>query len=320
MKTIFLINAKAGRCKKTEEFIKSVENASKKVNRECLVYFTQAKGDACRFVREYCLKNGVGRFIACGGDGTLSEVVNGVIGFDDAEVGVIPMGTGNDFCRNFDNDCDFNDLFLQITGDSIMCDAIRYTTEVNNVKKSGYCANMFNIGFDCNVADATNTIKKRRFISGSLAYIISIFINLVKKKGADLEIAIDEKTVHSGKLLLTSVANGSYCGGGIMSNPKATVSDGFINIDIIKDVSRRRFISLLPSYMKGTFMDIPGIEEIAVSEKCKKVRLVPRKGKMRICNDGEIIDAGKTEFEIVHNAYRFVVPKIKTANKEFIKI
>lgn len=311
MKTIFVVNAKAGKGNKTEKLKRAVDDVSKKLNLESMIYFTEAVGDACRFVREYCRENGAARFIACGGDGTLSEVLNGAMGCADAEVGVIPIGTGNDFCKNFNEDCDFFDVSLQMTGESIKCDAIKYTTEINNIKKTGYGVNMFNIGFDCNVADATNTIKRNTILSGSFAYLVSIFLNLVKKKGADLEIEIDEKLVHSGKLLLTSVANGSYCGGGIMSNPNASVNDGFININIIKNVSRLRFISLLPSYMKGTFLSVSGVEKIAISEKCKKVGIKPKKEMFRLCNDGEIIDAGKTEFEIIHNAFNFVMPTIR---------
>ncbi len=308
MKTIFVINAKAGRGKRTEKLKIAVKEASEKLNRESMIYFTEAVGDACRFVREYCHENGAARFIACGGDGTLSEVLNGAIAYEDAEVGVIPMGTGNDFCRNFNKECNFFDVSLQMTGDSMKCDAIKYSTEINNIKKTGYGVNMFNIGFDCNVADASNTIKKNTFLSGSLSYLVSIFLNLIKKKGAELEVEIDGSIAHSGRLPLTSVANGSYCGGGIKSNPTASVNDGFMSINVIKSISRLKFISLLPSYMKGTFLKISGIDEIIISKKCKKVCITPSEKTVRICNDGEITDAGKTEFEIIHNAFNFVVP------------
>ncbi len=309
MKTIFIINPKSGQGKRTDAFIASVKETISKTDADAEVYLTKSVGDATVYVRDYCEENGPARFIACGGDGTLSEVVNGAIACPDAEIGVIPMGTGNDFCRNFGSDCDFKNISNQMTGKTVKCDAIRYTTEYRGTKKQGYCVNMFNIGFDCNVADATADMKKKPFISGSFAYFLSIMTTLIKKKCSDLEIELDGEMVHNDKLLLTSVANGSYCGGGIKSNPLASVSDGLININIIKNLSRTRFISLLPAYMKGTILERRGVGKYVKSEKCKEITITPNKENIRICVDGEIISAQKTHFEIVHNAFNFVIPQ-----------
>lgn len=316
MKTIFIVNPKAGQGKNAQLIISKINSAIKKLKADAEIYVTKCIGDAEWFVKNFCERFGNARFIACGGDGTLSEVLNGAIGYQGVEIGVIPNGTGNDFCRNFDCDCNFQDIASQITEHSIECDAIRYTAEFDGTQKRGYAVNMFNIGFDCNVADLTQEMKQKPFISGSLAYFVSIFITLIKKKGADLKIEIDGKIAHNGKLLLTSLANGSFCGGGIKSNPLASIRDGLININIIKNVSRLKFISLLPSYMKGTVLDISGIEKYITSQKCRKVTITPKSGKMRLCIDGEITDAEKTHFEIVHNAFRFVVPKAKIKNSE----
>lgn len=307
MKTVFIINPKSGQGKRTDEFISSVKETIEKTGADADVYITKAIGDAKTFVHDYCEDNGPSRFIACGGDGTLNEVLNGAIEFRDAEIGVIPMGTGNDFCRNFKGYA-FKDIEKQIKGSTQKCDAIKYTTEYRDTKKEGYCVNMFNIGFDCNVADTVADMKKKPFVSGSMAYFLSILVTLVKKKCSDLKIELDGQEVHNGKTLLSSVANGNYCGGGIKSNPLADVSDGLININIIKNISRARFISLLPSYMKGTVLENRMAKGFVISPKCKRVTITPNMGDIRICVDGEIISAGKTEFEIIHNAFNFVLP------------
>ena len=229
METIFIVNPMAGQGK--------IEKITQKINSlGAKMYMTKSIGDAERHVREICRDKLPIRFISCGGDGTFNEVLNGTIENENAEIGIIPIGTGNDFCRNFD--CDFNDIEALLSADTIKCDAIRYTT--GNVTR--YCANMFNIGFDCNVADLTTQMKKKPLISGPLAYFISIFLVLIKKKGADLKVEIDGKTVYNGPLLLTSLANGRFCGGGIMSNPEALVSDGEMDINIIKNVNGMIFI------------------------------------------------------------------------------
>jgi len=308
-KTIFIVNPAAGQGKAIDRFLSEIKAITKKLGTDTEIYITKAVGDATLFVRDYCKKYGEARFIACGGDGTLGEVVNGAIDYEKAEVGIIPMGTGNDFCRNFNQSNSFNDIEAQLLGNTTKCDAIRYSSNVNGVLKTGYCVNMFNIGFDCNVADMTARMKQKPFISGSMAYFLSIFAILIRKKGANLEIELDGNKKHRGQLLLTSLANGCFCGGGIKSNPLASVKDGLININIIYNISRLRFLTLLPYYMKGTHMKLKNIDKIIHNETCKKVVLTPLKGKMRICVDGEIEDAEKTEFQIVNNAFNFVIPE-----------
>lgn len=309
MKTVFVINPMAGKGMKVDKLADKIKAASDRIKADVSVYVTKAVGDATEFVKEHCQKYGNTRFIACGGDGTLSEVFNGISGFDGCEIGVMPSGTGNDFCRNFSEDIRFDDIVGQIEGQSVKCDAIKYKTELDGVKKEGFCVNMFNIGFDCNVADLTSEMKKKPFVSGSLAYFLSIFATLIKKKCSELKIELDGKVIHDGKLLLTSIANGSYCGGGVKSNPMADVNDGLININIINDLPRLKFISLLPYYMKGTVFNLKNIDRYIVSKKCNRISVTPSgNGRIRLCIDGEIVDAGKTEFEIVHDAFNFVLP------------
>lgn len=303
MKTIFIVNPCAGQGNKTQSLI---DNINRICGTDNEIYLTKAIGDATQYIKEYIKSHGPARFIACGGDGTLNEVLNGVESCDEAEVGLVPVGTGNDFCRNFDS-C-FEDILGHLSGNSIKCDAIRYTTETDKGIVTGYCANMFNIGFDCNVADMTARMKKRPLISGSMAYFVSILVNLIRKKGENLKIEIDNVVKHRGKLLLTSIANGCYCGGGIKSNPLASICDGTININIIKNIPRLKFLRLLPLYMKGTFLNKKNIHDIILSTNCRKIVITPLNGQMRLCVDGEIIDAGRTCFEICPGAFNFVIP------------
>ncbi len=308
MKNVFIINPMAGQGKNIDKLISNINSVSTELNADAEIYLTQGVGDAQTYVRDYCDTIGPARFIACGGDGTLSEVLNGAIDCPLAEIGVVPMGTGNDFCRNFENRESFKDIALQIMGETTKCDAIKYKTETSQGVAEGYCVNMFNIGFDCNVAVMTGEIKKKPFISGSMAYFVSILVNILKKKGADLKVEIDGEVKHEGPLLLNPIANGSYCGGGIKSNPYASVQDGYLSVNIIKDVSQLGICRLLPHYMKGTHMELKNIEKIISTYKCKKVVITPLKGEIIISPDGEELKAGRTEFDIVPSAFNFVIP------------
>lgn len=310
MKTVFIINPNAGKSKDIDALIKNINGIADKLQADVFVYKTKAHGDAKSFVSDYCAEHGAVRFIACGGDGTLSEVVNGVSLCADAEVGVIPLGTGNDFCRNFP-DSDFKDVAAQIQSEATPCDVIECRTK----GKAFRCINMVNIGFDCNVADMTAKMKKKSFISGSFAYLISIFVMLIKKKGANLKVELDGEVLHSGKLLLNSIANGSFCGGGIMSNPRASVNDGKLNINIIYNISRINFLTKLPFYMKGTHIKLKNIDNVIYNTSGNKLKITPLSENLRICIDGEVIDANVCEFEILPAKINFVAPTAKIAVK-----
>lgn len=315
MKTIFVVNPKAGQGINVESLIERIHTAASKINASVEVYVTEAIGDAENFVKNYCTKFGAAKFIACGGDGTLSEVLNGAIYVEGAQIGVFPIGTGNDFCRNFDRENAFEDITSIINGECVKCDAIKYHTVLDSEEKTGYCINMFNIGFDCNVAYMASEIKRKPFVSGSFAYFMSILINLIKKKGANLKIEVDGNVLHNGPLLLTSIANGSYCGGGVMSNPLASVQDGLININIIKNVSRLKFIKLLPYYMKGTYLNLKNIENIITSLDCNNIIITPFDDSIKLCVDGEVLDAGKTEIKVMPNAFDFIIPSKKNFSR-----
>lgn len=305
MKTVFIFNPAAGKGKTVEKLKSEILQTAAKLGVEVEFYDTKAKGDAARFIKEYCKENDCTRFVACGGDGTFSEVVNGIAEVPGAVAGVLPLGTGNDFCRNFPKEHDFKNVAALLLGETVKCDAIKYTSETVR----GYCANMVNIGFDCNVADLTGRLKKKKFIDGSFAYFVSIFIMLIKKKGANIKVIADEKELHSGKLLLNSIANGKYCGGGIQSNPDAELNDGKMDINVVYNISRLNFLSKLPFYMKGTHKKLKNIEKAIYSQKCRKMVVTPLDGTMRICVDGDIIETGETVFEIVPEAFDFIVPK-----------
>ena len=137
---------------------------------------------------------------------------------------------------------------------------------------------------------------------------------------ANLKIEVDGKEKHNGKLLLTSIANGCYCGGGIKSNPLASIRDGKINFNIIRNVPRYKFLCLLPFYMKGTHLKLKNIDKIITSEKCFKIKITPIEGNMRLCIDGEIIDAGETVFEICPGLFNFVIPYLSDKSEEKILI
>ena len=311
MKYHFIINPAAGKGADTSKLQQKITDAAAELEKDVTIYMTKAVGDAEIYTRDLIEESGGEElcFIACGGDGTFNEVLNAAVGRPNVSISVYPIGTGNDFVRNFPEAGDFTDVRALLEGSIIPCDSIEYSGIIDGEFKVRYCGNMFNIGFDCNVVDATQTLKTKPFIMGSAAYLLGVATTLIKKKGADLKIVADGKVLCDGPILLTSIANGSYCGGGVMSNPYASVQDGMIDLSVIMDLGRIRFISLFPKYQKGTHLDTPKTKDIIQNLKAQEITITPRQGIMRLCTDGEITTAEGILFRILPGSFRLLVPK-----------
>ena len=211
------------------------------------IYITRQAGDIERFTEEVLSRGSDVRIYACGGDGTLNILANCAYGHDNAEIGVIPYGTGNDFIKNFTNYNYFSDIEAQIKGTAIKTDCISFDDQI--------AVNMINIGFDSAVVEKSEKIKKVPFAKGPAAYIIGVAAVLIKRPLAEMEITFDNDENLNGKFLLCAIANGSYCGGGFNALSKAVIDDGYIDIAAVYPLSRTKFISIVGRYKKGTLLD-----------------------------------------------------------------
>lgn len=140
------------------------------------IHTTTAPGDAEQYVRAVCEKGLPARFYVCGGDGTLNEAVNGAAFCPHAAVGVIPLGSGNDFIRNFDKPALFGDILAQTEGEAVPIDLLSVNER--------YAVNMVNIGFDCEVVMQVDRFRQYPLIRGPFAYLLAVFVVLSRKNGA----------------------------------------------------------------------------------------------------------------------------------------
>lgn len=314
MRKIFILNPAAGQGG-ASDFAEIIKNAAATLGESVEVYFTQGIKDAERYSRTVCqgkLPEEAVRFYACGGDGTINEVVNGCFGFPNVEIGLVPTGTGNDYVRDYNTPEAFLDIEDQLKGKSTAVDLFRYSGMIDGKVQSRYCANMMNIGFDANVVYRVSKLKKLPLIGGSLAYMLGIFVELIEKNGTNLKLEFEDGTGYDGKMLLVAVAIGSYCGGGIKGLPLAKANDGLLDVQIIKDATRRLFINLLPKYVKGTHLEDKKAQKILLYKQMKRIKISPNEGQTRICVDGELEIAGPMEIEIVPKSMNFIVPDFKT--------
>ena len=299
MEHIFIINPSAGQGK-AGKLIPQIRAVMEGMADPYTIYTTKAAGDAERFVRETCETGKEVRFYICGGDGSLHEAVNGAKGFPQTEIGLFPVGTGNDFIRNFGKKQDFMDVLSQVEGESVSCDVI----DING----RYVVNMANIGFDCEVAAQVGKWKKKPLISGPAAYLISLAAEFAKPMGKRMSFRWADGTTMAGRFLLCTLANGCFCGGGFCSSPKANLHDGLMDVGIVRMVPRRKFIGILPKYKTGTYLETKLAAEKVLYEKYRKLELAVAE-PANISIDGEISRFTYLKAEMVQDAFRFIIPK-----------
>ena len=207
MKNYFFVNPAAGQGRGTEKLVERIEEISKRLGETSFIYHTKDIGDGEIKARETAaaLNGEPARFYACGGDGTLNEIINGIIGFSNVSAGCIPTGTGNDMIRNFPGAGDFSDIEAQLRGTLHRIDLIRYAGVISGVFKERYCANMFNIGFDCNVVELAGRLKKKPLISGSVAYLLAVAGMFIRKKGIALKLTEGEEILLDGENIFTGM-------------------------------------------------------------------------------------------------------------------
>ena len=304
MKHYFIINPSAGGGKFAKGLSEKINEVCKKHSINFEIYLTQKRGDATDFVKEVCDSIPADEkvnFFSCGGDGTNYEVISGAVGCDRAQVGFIPTGTGNDFIRCFTEKDNFRDIEAQINGHSEKIDIIKCNDR--------YMMNMMNTGFDCEVARKASTLKTKPLISSSMAYIMGVVTELVKKPTTGFKISLDGgEYIERSPLLLATFSNGRYCGGGFKSSPNARLRSGSIDVCFIKEIGRLKFLTLVGDYRSGAYLFKKKFKDIVEYVRAKTVSI--DFGRERsICIDGEIFDVERLDMSILPSALNIILPR-----------
>ena len=304
----FILNPKSGRSRRNKNMESLIKKACRKREINYHIYYTTCPGDATEYVKSMVrISQDRQRFICLGGDGTLSEIVNSAPCNPNVEFGVIPSGSGNDFIRNFTNNRKFESITAQLDGK---------TTPIDIIKCNDYyCINMINIGFDCAVVKEAERFKKKKFLSPGISYLLGVFFVLARKFGTKMKHIYDNGTVNEEECTLTTIANGKYCGGGFMSNPKAKLNDGLMDVCAIKKVTKTTFLSLLMAYKKGKHLDKKRAHKYLKYTQESHIKL-EFESPIPICIDGEIKGAKSVDVTTIKNGFNFVLPRgCKIRNK-----
>lgn len=301
MKHIFIVNPAAGQTD-ADSTVRTYLHTRQDIDWE--IYRTKGPTDATAFVRRWGEEHPgeAVRFYACGGDGTLNEVSSGAVGNPDASVTVYPCGSGNDFVKYYGG----KEVFLDI---GALIDAPDSSIDLMRVGDR-YAINVTNFGFDTCVAKTMIRVKRKKIIGGSHAYITGVVAGLLSAMNNKCTVYADGEALNNGRMLLCTVANGSYVGGSFKCAPRSKNDDGLLEVCLFRPLNHFQFVGLLGDYTAGRHLDVPKFQKYLQYRRAKRVDVEAPEG-FAYSLDGEIVYQNRFTIEIAAGALRFAVPGMK---------
>ncbi len=233
-----------------------------------------------------------------GGDGTVNEVVNGVAGTD-AEVAVLPNGTGQDFARTHDVPSRFDDAVrVALGGETRTIDLGRVDCEGATGR---YFANVGSAGMSGAVARRANAMSKS--LGGRATFFYALTREFLAWQNTEVAVELDGDVRRDGPMHDVIVANGSFHGGGMKLAPDAGQDDGVFDVVTIGDVTKLDFLTTAPKLYSGRYLAHPKVELLRSS-----IVVISAAKPLPLEVDGEPIGTTPARFEVVPAALRLRVP------------
>ena len=313
MKHLVIFNPSAGNNpERAAKFEESIKKAFKGLDFE--VYKTEGPRSVIPFLREYFKKNteDTVRVYACGGDGTVHEVVNGIVGFDNAELAVLPVGTGNDFVKTYgvtnENIDAYRSFKPLIKGKAAPIDLSMISGA--SLREPLYSVNVINFGFDAIVGARGNYYKEHGFPKkvkeGTNPYDYALKNDAMKYgRFNDIEVFADGEKLNEKQMLLATLAQGQWVGGQFKCAPKSDNTDGLIDVCVLKTMTFLGLGMIIGTYTKGKHLDKP--RKKIVYRQAKEIKMVSDKD-FDVCIDGEMICGKEFKVKVCPKAIKLVPP------------
>ena len=293
-----LANPHAGKGR-GEDALRTVEVALRGAGVSLEVRRTEAVGHAARLARAATL-DGVGVVVAVGGDGTVHEVANGVLSVKDGRelpaLGVVPVGTGNDYAR-----------MLGVPGRDpegaarVLLEGEARAVDVGRLEGGDRGPEYFlnNVGFAF-MGAANAAHEETRALPGRLSYVIGGFGAFLRWSPDRLTVTVDGVSL-AGRFMVVHIGLGRFCGGGVCLTPEALLDDGVLDVCVVAERGKLRGFLQWPRIASGE-----RLEDTAVL-KGRRVRVWGPRG-MLIHADGEVrrVPTGVVEAALLPGALRVV--------------
>lgn len=251
------------------------------------------------------IKEGYSKIIVVGGDGTMNEVINGVfaqkrIHTTEVMLGMISVGTGNDWARTFNIPSDYEGAVRTIKQQkTFIQDAGLVNYRKNGKEWNRYFINIAGMGFGARVVERANRSKEKGK-SGALLYFYNIFYSLLQYRSKKAVIEIDG-TAFDRKVFLLNVGIGKYNGGGMIPVPHAVADDGLYSITLIKKIGKLNVLANIKKLYNGTITSHSKVETYMA--RSVQINASP---KLKIETDGESLGHGPVRFEIIPRSVRVI--------------
>ncbi len=277
-----------------------VFNSLKKLNCSYEIAFTKYTKHEEELV-DFAIKRGFRKFISVGGDGTLNHVVNGVliqkeIPISEIKIGVIPIGTGNDWAKNNDIPNHIEKAIEILNSGKTSKLDIGKITHNRNIF---YFTILVGIGYDGFVVDKAIRLKKY----GNSAYLLASLFGIFNYKKSVLKFTFNGRSLEY-KSLMSIIGIGKFCGNGMQFTHKSDAKDGLFDITLVKDFKLHSLLYNTKMMYNGKLTSHKDVE----TYKTNKIKIEVKKGQNPFIEaDGEIIGKGDFEVEILPLAITFIV-------------
>ena len=296
MTHLFIINPAAGSRDRTKMYSEAIVKACTARGLSYRIEVSAAPGECARLAREAAETGEEYRIYACGGDGTLNEVVSGAAGFDNVSVTVFSGGSGNDFVKIFDQPQAFFELERLLDAEETNFDLINCNGDIS--------LNICSVGLDARIGTDVASYKRIPLLSGFRAYAVSTLVNVFRGISEHYVVEVDGEVIDSD-LTLICACNGRFYGGGFNPVPEADPTDGLMDVLLITKVSRLKVAQVIGKFKNGQYAEL-----LDLVRHIKTDRVVIRCDRPNpISLDGELRVADTVEFRISDKKIRFFYPK-----------
>ena len=306
MKHLFIINPAAGSRDQTDSYRKKITQSCEARGLDYTIAVSAAPGNCAELAKQAAQTGEEYRIYACGGDGTLNEVVSGVAGYDNVAVTAFVGGSGNDFVRLFSEPAAFRDLEQLLDAEEATFDLIRCNDD--------YSLNICSVGLDARIGTDVSNYKRLPLLSGFRAYAVSTLVNVLRGISEHYVVEVDGQRI-DGRKTMICVCNGRFYGGGFNPVPEADPADGKLEVLLVKDVSLLQVAAVVGKYKNGLYVQYPDLIRHITTDRIKIICDKPS----QINLDGELRTAEVVDIRLADEKIRFFYPKNLTWRKTPIK-
>ena len=265
---------------------------------------TRGPRDAGRIAQEG-VRAGVERLVVAGGDGTLSEVVTGLLGAGlagDAQIGLLPLGTGGDFARTLGIPRDMDGAIATlatVTPRVVDAGRVRFRDPSGREDRSWFL-NATSFGVSGLVVDLVNRAPKA--LGGRVSFLIGTLRALARYRCPSVTLRLDDELVFEGPLVLAALANGQYFGGGMRVAPGARLDDGLFDLVVVPELGKARLLAKLPTIYRGEHLKDPATQ----LHRGRVLEAEASAGVARLDVDGEPLGTLPARIEILPGAVTLI--------------